>query len=259
MTIAIIGGSGFGELDSFEIKQKLSVDTPYGVPSAAIVEGALFGHEQTILFLARHGEQHSIQPHKINSRANLYALKELGVTKVIAFGAVGGIDVPCEPGSVIIPNQILDYTHEREATFFDQPGEVAHAEFTEPYSAELRDVFVSAAKQLSIKIVNRGVCAVTQGPRLETAAEIQRLQRDGATIVGMTAMPEAILARELGLAFMNICFSVNWAAGIQTGLIEHDDIHAAYSVAARKLYAILKECLGDLEKAAVTVPDLIRM
>jgi len=259
LTIAIIGGSGFSTLDSFEVSQKLTIDTPYGKPSANILEGKLFDHEQNILFLARHGEKHSIQPHKINFRANLYALKELGVTKVVALGAVGGIDIPCEPGCLIIPNQILDYTHGREATFFDQPGEVAHAEFTEPYSAVLRDIFLEAAKRLSVKIVNRGVCAVTQGPRLETAAEIQRLQRDGATIVGMTAMPEAILARELGLAYMGVCFSVNWAAGIQIGLIEHDDIHAAYSVASRKLYTIFKECIADIEKATVDVPDLIRM
>ena len=259
MTVAIIGGSGFGALDSFGISQNLIVDTPYGKPSADIVEGKLFDHEPNILFLARHGTKHTIQPHKINFRANLYALKELGVKKIIALGAVGGIDMPCEPGSLIVPDQILDYTHSREATFFDQSGEVVHAEFTEPYSAELRTIFIEIAKRLSIKIVNRGVCAVTQGPRLETAAEIQRLQRDGATIVGMTAMPEAILARELGIAYMSICFSVNWAAGIQTGLIEHDDIHAAYSVAARKLYLILKECLADIEKTTVNVPDVIRM
>lgn len=259
MTIAIIGGSGFSALDSFEISQKLTIDTPYGNPSADILKGKLFDFEQNILFMARHGEKHSIQPHKINFRANLYALKELGVKKVIALGAVGGIDTSCEPGCLIIPNQILDYTYGREATFFDQPEEVAHAEFTEPYSADLRNVFVEAAKRLSVKIVNRGVYAVTQGPRLETAAEIQRLQRDGATIVGMTAMPEAILAREIGIAYVGICFSVNWAAGIQTGLIEHDDIQAAYSTASRKLYKILKECLADLEKVTVDVPDLIRM
>lgn len=259
MTVAIIGGSGFGALDSFEVSQNLVVDTPYGKPSADIVEGKLFNHEHNILFLARHGAKHTIQPHKINFRANLFALKELGVEKIIALGAVGGIDLPCEPGNLIVPDQILDYTHGRKATFFDQPEEVVHAEFTEPYSAELRGVFIEVAKRLGIKIVNRGVYAVTQGPRLETAAEIQRLQRDGATIVGMTAMPEAILARELGIAYMNICFSVNWAAGIQTGLIEHDDIHAAYSTAARKLYSILKESLNDLEKATVDVPDGIRI
>lgn len=258
MTIAIIGGSGFKQLDSFELKQKHSVDTPYGQTSANILEGKVFDLDETILFLARHGESHSIQPHKINYRANIYALKELGVKNIVALAAVGGIDVPCEPGAIIVPHQILDYTHSREMTFFDQINDVNHAEFTEPYSASMRSAFIHAAEQVAVKVVNRGVYAVTQGPRFETAAEIQRFQRDGATIVGMTAMPEAVLARELGLGYMTIGLSVNYAAGIQSGVIEYDDIHAAYVVAARKLYAILKECLPELRQINSNVPGLIR-
>jgi len=258
VAIAIIGGSGFNQLDSFELKQKHTIGTPYGETSADILEGQIFGLEEPVLFLARHGKNHSIQPHKINYRANIYALKELGVKNIVALAAVGGIDVTCEPGALIVPHQILDYTYGREMTFFDQAGEVSHAEFTEPYSASMRSAFINAAERALVKVVNRGVYAVTQGPRFETAAEIQRLQRDGATIVGMTGMPEAILARELGLAYMTISLSVNYAAGVQSGLIEHDDIHAAYAVAARKLYSALKECLPELSHIDSNVPELIQ-
>lgn len=258
MTIAIIGGSGFNQLESFELKLKHSIQTPYGETSADILEGRVFGLEETVLFLSRHGESHAIQPHKINYRANIFALKELGVKNIVALAAVGGIDVPCEPGAIIIPHQIIDYTYGREMTFFDEPHDVAHAEFTEPYSAPMRSVFINTAERVAVKIVSRGVYAVTQGPRFETAAEIQRFQHDGATIVGMTAMPEATLARELGLGYMTIALSVNYAAGIHSGVIEHDDIHAAYVIAARKLHAVLKECLPELRQVDSNVPGLIR-
>ncbi len=258
MTIAIIGGSGFTELNSFELKQKHSIDTPYGETSADILEGSFLAQETPIFFLARHGENHAIAPHNINYRANIYALKQLGVKNIVSLAAVGGIDVPCEPGMIIVPHQILDYTYGREMTFYDEVGAVAHAEFTEPYSTQMRSIFIEAASRASVKIVNRGIYAVTQGPRFETAAEIQRYQRDGATIVGMTAMPEAVLARELGMAYMTAALSVNYAAGIEQGVIEHDDIHAAYSQAARKLYCILDECLFELSSVEVDIPGLIK-
>jgi len=257
VSIAIIGGSGFSQLNDFVVKKKYSVDTPYGLPSMEIVSGHLFGLDVEVFFLARHGAGHSIQPHNINYRANIFALKELGIKNIVALAAVGGIDISCEPGSLIVPHQILDYTYGREMTFFDEPDKVAHAEFTEPYSASLRSVFIKAAQQTVTKVVNRGVYAVTQGPRFETAAEIQRFQRDGATIVGMTAMPEAILARELGLGYMTVALSVNYAAGIQAGLIEHDDIQSSYAVAARKLNVILKSSLTELAMTDAKVPDLI--
>lgn len=257
MSIAIIGGSGLNQINDFVVKQKLSINTPYGMPSSEIQSGEMYGLDIKVFFLARHGVGHSIQPHKINYRANIYALKEMGVKSIVALAAVGGIDVPCQPGAIIIPHQILDYTYGREMTFFDQPGEVVHAEFTEPYSAPLRTAFIQAAERTSTKIVNRGVYAVTQGPRFETAAEIQRYQRDGATIVGMTAMPEAILARELGLGYMTVALSVNYAAGIQAGIIEHDDIQAAYNVASSKLSGILKESLYELANTDPKVPSSI--
>ena len=257
MTLAIIGGSGFNKLDEFKITKKHKITTPYGEPSADILEGELFDQKQAVCFLARHGEEHSIQPHKINYRANIHALEQLGIKNIVALAAVGGIDITCEPGALIIPHQLVDYTYNREMTFFDEPGKVAHAEFTEPYSNVLRQTLIKSAEQLKVKIVSRGIYAVTQGPRFETAAEIQRYQRDGATIVGMTGMPEAILARELGIAYVTIALSVNVAAGIQPGLIEHDDIHAAYNIASRKLYTVLRECLVELATANADVPELI--
>lgn len=257
MAVAIIGGSGFSEIDSFKTLKQHNIETPYGEISAPVIEGSGF-NANNVYFLARHGLAHSILPHKINYRANIFALKELGVKNIIALAAVGGIDDNCTPGSIIVPEQILDYSHSREATFFDDIGNVAHAEFTEPYTKELRDLFLAAANTESIKVVDQGTYAVTQGPRFETAAEIKRYKRDGASIVGMTAMPEAVLARELGMGYITVALSVNYAAGIQKGVIEHGSIHESYSIAANKLYSILPNCLDAMAKVDATIPELIR-
>ena len=256
MSLAIVGGSGFSKIDAFECSCTHDLKTPYGKPSAAIQEGQFFFHP--VFFLARHGLEHSILPHKINYRANIHALKQLGVTKIIALAAVGGIADDCEPGSLIIPDQLIDYTYGREVTFYDEIGNVAHAEFTEPYSHAMREQLILSAKNVSIDIVPAGIYAVTQGPRFETAAEIAKLKNDGASIVGMTAMPEAVLARELGIAYVTIALSVNYAAGIKPGFIEHDDIHVAYAAAANKLYAVLSDCIEDLLTVETDIPELIR-
>jgi len=257
MSLAIIGGSGFGQISEFKTEQVHEISTPYGSTSAPILQGKLFGVED-VFFLARHGEKHSIQPHKINYRANIFALKELGVNNVLALAAVGGIDTDCQPGALIIPQQILDYTYGREMTFFDQEGDVSHAEFTEPYSTVMRKILIKASQENEIDVVKQGVYAVTQGPRFETAAEIVRYARDGATIVGMTAMPEAVLARELGLAYTTIALSVNYAAGVENGVIKHSDIHMAYTSAADKLYKLLNVSLEELKQSKTIVPDLIK-
>lgn len=256
MTIAIIGGSGFSQLAGFTLHDTHDLNTAYGKPSAPILQGDYAG--QSVLFLARHGEQHAIQPHQINYRANIAALADLKVSKVIGLAAVGGIAEDCQPGALIMPDQILDYTYGRESTFFDQIGNVAHAEFTEPYDADLRQTFRQAAKITNVALVDGGTYAATQGPRFETRAEIQRYKNDGATIVGMTAMPEAVLAREKGMAYMTLASSVNYAAGIQSGVISHEQIHQAYTHASEKLYAILPTFLANANELTVTVPDLIR-
>jgi len=260
MSIAIIGGSGFANLDHFQQSDSLDIETALGTPSSSIKKGT-FSHNGSeygeLYFLARHGEAHSIAPHNINYRANIDALSQLGVTKIIALAAVGGIAKNTVPGSLVMPEQILDYTYGREMTFFDQVGDVAHAEFTEPYSAEMRQAVMSAADQTNTPLIAEGTYAATQGPRFETAAEIKRYANDGATIVGMTAMPEAVLAREKGIAYITIASVVNFAAGVQDGVISHDEIHAAYKTASNSLYDLLVPAMKNIEETQVNVPDLI--
>ena len=232
---AIIGGTGFGELAGLVVGERVVVDTPFGAASAGLVFGELAGRE--VVFLARHGDgAATIAPHRINYRANIWALREAGARRVVGLAAVGGISRELAPGSVVIPHQIIDYTWGREHTFFDGGGlvggggglsddddgddgvsgdsrAVKHIEFASPYSAALRGDILAAAATVGVVVSDGGVYAATQGPRLETAAEVERLARDGADVVGMTAMPEAALAREIGLEYATVAMVVNPAAG----------------------------------------------
>jgi len=209
--LAIIGGTGLTRLSTLAVAHREVVRTPYGEPSAALIFGQLAGRDT--VFLARHGHGHTIPPHRVNYRANLWALKHRGATSVVAVASVGGI-CRCEPGDLVIPNQLIDYTSGREHTFFDgSDRQVVHVDFTEPYSGEVRERLLAGAHAANIVVKDSGVYAAVSGPRLETAAEIDRLERDGATLVGMTGMPEAVLARELGLPYAAICVVVNHAAG----------------------------------------------
>ena len=211
-TIAIIGGTGLTSLAGVEITETREVDTPYGSPSCALS----FGHlgDKEIIFLARHGNPHAIPPHKINYRANIHALKENGVKNIIAVNAVGGITSEMRPGRIVIPKQIIDYTYDRKHTFFeDNLNEVTHIDFTNPYSTDLGKQLVTASLMSGLDVFIGGVYAATQGPRLETAAEVNKLEKDGCDIVGMTGMPEAALARELDINYASLALVVNWAAG----------------------------------------------
>jgi len=209
--LAIIGGTGLTRLSTLAVAHREVVRTPYGEPSAALVFGQLAGRDA--VFLARHGHGHTIPPHRVNYRANLWALKHRGATSVVAVASVGAI-CRCEPGDLVVPNQLIDYTAGREHTFYDGSDQkVVHVDFTAPYSAEIRARLLAAGKAAQIDIADGGVYAAVSGPRLETAAEIDRLERDGATLVGMTGMPEAVLAREVGLPYAAICVVVNHAAG----------------------------------------------
>ena len=209
--LAIIGGTGLTRLSTLAVAHREVVRTPYGEPSAALIFGQLAGRDA--VFLARHGHGHTIPPHRVNYRANLWALKDRGATSVVAVASVGGIS-RCAPGDLVIPNQLIDYTSGRERTFFDgSDRQVVHVDFTEPYSSEVRARLLAGASAANIVVRDGGVYAAVSGPRLETAAEIDRLERDGATLVGMTGMPEAALARELGLPYAAICVVVNHAAG----------------------------------------------
>jgi 5'-methylthioinosine phosphorylase len=216
--LAIIGGTGLSEIAGLESIEKQMIETPFGPPSSALIEGKLNGG--SVIFLARHGEQHTIAPHRINYRANIWALQALGVTDIIAVAAVGGIGGDLEPGRLVCPDQIIDYTYDRDHSFFsDDFSAQQHIDFTYPYSQNLRQKIMLAGRQLNYKIRDGGVYGATQGPRLETAAEITRMAQDGCTIVGMTGMPEAALARELSMDYACCALVVNWAAGLSEGLI----------------------------------------
>ena len=210
--LAILGGSGLTQLSSLAETRHIAARTAYGEPSCPLALGRIDGRE--VLFLARHGEAHSIPPHQVNYRANIQALKDAGATRIASVASVGGIRRDFGPGTLVVPDQIIDYTWGRAATFFEGPGApVTHIDFTQPYSAGLRRAILAAARACGEAIVDGGCYGATQGPRLETAAEIARMERDGADLVGMTAMPEAALAREAGLEYASIAVVANPAAG----------------------------------------------
>ncbi|MEE4376223.1 MAG: S-methyl-5'-thioinosine phosphorylase [Candidatus Competibacteraceae bacterium] len=210
--LAIIGGTGLTSLETLKITHRELVSTPYGEPSGPLIYGELC--DKPVVFLARHGQHHTIPPHKINYRANVWALKQIGVEKLIAIAAVGGIGPEMAPGCLAFPEQIIDYTWGRKHTFYeDNLTHVTHIDFTHPYCETLRADLMVAARQAALEAREYGTYAATQGPRLETAAEICRLERDGCDLVGMTGMPEAALAREIGLSYATCAVIANWAAG----------------------------------------------
>jgi 5'-deoxy-5'-methylthioadenosine phosphorylase len=230
--IAILGGSGLDRWPQLGALAPETIDTPYGAPAAPLLRGAVDG--VPACFLPRHGAGHSLPPHRINYRANLWALKSAGASAVIAVATVGSIPAHIGPGALVLPDQIVDYTHGREATFFDgADGHVEHVEFTEPYDAGLRAALLEAAAATGIALVDGATYAATQGPRLETRAEIDRLERDGCHIVGMTGMPEAALARELGLPYACLGVVANRAAGRGAiGLLAEIEQHLAAGIEA---------------------------
>ena len=238
MTLAVIGGSGLSKLASLEITQRKVVRTPYGEPSGALTFGSIRG--QGMVFLARHGYGHTIAPHEVNYRANLWALKEANVTGVVSVASVGGIRRDVAPGALLVPDQIIDYTWGRRSTYFEGAGApVTHIDFTEPYTPSLRERILAAARACGEQVLDGGTYAATQGPRLESAAEINRLERDGADIVGMTGMPEAALARELGLEYAAIAVSANYAAG------RGDSEHA---IPMERIETVLAEAMGRVRR-----------
>ena len=238
--IAIIGGTGLSKLDAFDLLETIEINTPYGETSSPIQKGKFFG--KPIYFLPRHGNSFQIAPHKINYRANIFALQSLEIETVIAVNAVGGIVEKTSPSSLLIPDQIIDYTWGREATFYDGEHEkLQFVDFSFPYSKNLREILISLAEAKEISIVNGGIYGCTQGPRLETAAEIARCKRDGCSVVGMTGMPEAVLAKELGLNYSSICIVVNWAAGINQEAVSMKDIEIAFSKGLEPLKLLISE------------------
>ncbi len=239
--LAIIGGTGLTQLTNLKITHRQVMRTPYGEPSGPMTFGTLNQHE--VIFLARHGYGHTIPPHEVNYRANMWALRDQNVKRIIAVTSVGGIRADLTPGALVVPDQIIDYTFGRPFTYFDGKDKtVTHIDFTRPYDEKLRQQILAAAKKAGEKCVDGGVHAVTQGPRLETAAEINRLERDGADMVGMTGMPEAALAKELGLAYATIAVVVNQAAGRGNSIesVPLETIGAVIGPAMERVKAILE-------------------
>ena len=244
--LAVIGGTGVYAFPGLQHAQRHQVSTRWGDPSSAIVVGEVEG--KRVAFLARHGEGHTIAPHRINYRANIDALQELGARGVIGVNAVGGIRDDMGPRVLAVPDQLIDYTH-RVSSFCDEEGEaVLHVEFGEPYAESLRRGLLDAAHRAGIAVVDGGCYGATQGPRLETRAEIVRMRRDGCDLVGMTGMPEAALARERGMDYACIAVVANWAAGCgpdPDAPISLEDIHAHLAAATGQVPAIVSAFLAD--------------
>lgn len=240
--LGIIGGTGLTQLANLEVTRREVVRTPWGEPSGALTFGRINGRD--VIFLARHGYGHTIPPHMVNYRANIWALQARGATNVVSVASVGGIRADLCPGVIALPHQIIDYTWGRKSTFYegDERG-VVHVDFTHPYSSDLRARCLAAAQSAHQPLVDGGVYACTQGPRLETAAEIDRLEGDGADMVGMTGMPEAGLARELELAYATIAVVANYAAGRAASSegIRMDEINATLQTALGKVRRIIDE------------------
>lgn len=244
--LAVIGGTGVYAFPGLEQVERHDVGTRWGVPSSVIVTGGVQG--KRVAFLARHGEGHTLAPHRINYRANVAALGELGVRRVVGVNAVGGIRGDMGPRVLVIPDQLIDYTSGRASSFCDADGEpVLHVEFGEPYDPALRHALLDAARRAGVVVVAGGCYGATQGPRLETRAEIARLRRDGCDLVGMTGMPEAALAREAGIEYACIAVVANWAAGCgpePDAPISLKEIHAHLAAASGQVPAIVRALLA---------------
>lgn len=245
-TVAVIGGTGMNSWPGLEIVEARKLDTPFGATSAPLIYGRI--HGGYTVFLARHGEGHKIPPHCINYRANLWALHSVGVRSVVAVSAVGGIAPWLPPAALALPDDVIDYTWGRAHTYSDgsPSSSLHHVELTPPYSARVRETLLRAAGEAGIELAATGVLGVTQGPRLETAAEIRRLQRDGCDMVGMTGMPEAALARELRLDYACLAVSVNWAAGLTGGESIHAEIEESVAAGMARVRAVLQHALPKL-------------
>ncbi|MFC5741109.1 S-methyl-5'-thioinosine phosphorylase [Dyella tabacisoli] len=241
--LAVIGGSGLYKFPGLEHTERHALDTPYGPASGDVVVGDFAGRR--VAFLARHGESHSLPPHRVNYRANLWALHSLGARRVIGVNAVGGIRTDMGPRVLVVPDQIIDYTHGRYTSYCDVDGaEVKHIDFSEPYTESLRRALITAAGQAGRAVIDGGCYGATQGPRLETRAEIARMKRDGCDLVGMTGMPEATLARELEIDYACLALVANFAAGCgDEAEISIEEIFAHLAAATAEVPAILAALL----------------
>lgn len=245
--LAVIGGTGIYGLAALADVESHTPLTRFGAPSGPVRVGTLAGRR--VAFLARHGEAHALPPHRINYRANLAALQAVGATRVLALNTVGGITGQYPPQELGCPDQLIDYTWGRVSTICEEPGtEVMHVDFGEPYTPALRRAVLDAAARAGVSVVDGGCYGATQGPRLETRAEIARMRRDGCDLVGMTGMPEAAIARELGLDYACLVVVANWAAGAGPDpdeVITLEDVLANVQVASAGIPQILRALLSE--------------
>lgn len=241
--LGIIGGSGLAGMRSLERTRREVVRTPYGEPSGAITFGTLSG--QNVAFLPRHGYGHTLAPHEINYRANIWAMRQVGVESIISVSSAGSLDERYAPGTLVILDQIIDYTYGRKHTYFegsDQP--VVHVNFSEPFDTDLRQRLLAGARRSGTSVIDGGTFACTQGPRLETRAELNRLRRDGAHMVGMTLMPEAALARELEVPYAAITIVAAHAGDNTWRLLSAEDARAALEPIFERLGHVLAEAVA---------------
>ena len=246
-TLALIGGTGLTELGQHT--SSLTIETPYGAPSAAIQ--IIAAKPLRLLFLPRHGNPHRFPPHCVNYRANMWALREAGANQVLAVCAVGGIGGPYSPGALAAPDQLIDYSWGRQHTYSDSPeAELVHVDFTWPYAGPLRQALLVAAGSAGVALVDGGCIGVFQGPRLESAAEVERARRDGCHMMGMTSLPEAALARELGLDYAGLAVVSNFAAGISAVLLSEEDIAATLREPMQQVRKVLQVLVQQLSGPA---------
>ncbi len=244
MTIGLIGGSGLYEIEGLEITKEISISTPYGEPSSVYKIGTIGDKE--IVFLPRHGIPHSIPPHKINYRANIWGFKSLGIERIISVSAVGGINKDLSPGDIVLLDQIIDMTYGvRESTFYDK-DKVVHIDFTNPYCPEMRDFIFKSSQNIGLPIKSTGTYICVNGPRLETAKEIQFFSLIGADVVGMTAMPEAALARELEICISGISVVTNYAAGISERKLTTTEVVETMKNSIDRIKALIKESVINI-------------
>lgn len=241
MKIGLIGGSGLYDIEGMTVTEDIEVTTPYGSPSSVYKIGTI--GDKTVIFLPRHGSSHNIPPHKINYRANIFGFKQLGVERIISVSAVGGINSAMPPGSVVILDQIIDMTGgARIATFYDE-GRVVHIDFTEPYCPEMRAALVKASENSGIPVINCGTYVCVNGPRLETAKEIEFFSTMGADVVGMTAMPESSLAREMEICMSGLAVVTNSAAGISANKLTVTEVIDTMKRSITSIKSLIKGAL----------------
>lgn len=243
--LAIIGGTGLSRMTGLVVTRREMVKTPYGAPSCPLLFGEL--HGVPIVFLSRHGSKQTIPAHAVNYRANIWALHSVGVERVIAVGVVGGIDDACKVGSIVIPDQIIDYSHDRKSSFQEELTSGVHQiDFSYPYNSALRQALISGSAAAAVPLVDHGTYGASVGPRLETVAEIVRMERDGCSIVGMSGMPEAVLARELAIDYALCALVVNPAAGKGDGEIKMGDWGSAVEAGMENVHAVMQHTLPAL-------------